>query len=375
MRCSVGLDRAAGSARARNILIGGTRNVRSRYRGGRGWRWIFLPHQHGRRLTSHACPRPPGVQAIYRYPVEGARPSRCAEALSSPARRSRGTGAMRSRTGHRGSIRRRRALPKNPVPDADAERAVGRTAPPVMTTATHALTVRRGEGVVAGGWLRTTGRTRRDRDVFRGVLCRRVARAGEMLPAPGPFATARKVVAIINLATVAAIDAGNRRVGPPAALSRQHLCERVAGLGGVRPGRKGHRDRGTARFSSSSASIVAPRPRSIPTPESATWRFRATCRGLRHADCGIYAEGDRRRQDGRRRQPVLRRNRRRPVAAPRARAVFARHPPCGARRRPRQRSSGSAEHVAEERLVREPVSISTPNSGGPAKPPTPVPTA
>ena len=91
---------------------------------------------------------------------------------------------------------------------------------------------------------------RRDRAVLRGVLRRRTARAAEgaaRAPATASPTSRKKVVSIINLASVAGSGERRRRAGQSAALPRQSPCRRLAGLARVRPGRLRDRDRAEAR--------------------------------------------------------------------------------------------------------------------------------
>ena len=180
---------------------------------------------------------------------------------------------MRSRTGRPASTPRRRLLPENPLPDADEERAAG--------AAAHAL--RRRHAYSDRPQRRPRGRARRpshpegprrDRGVssraFAPTNC--AARRRCCAGSGHSFSDVpRKVVSIINLASVAGDRGRRRRAGRSAALSRQPYVYGLAGVARVRPARTGDCHRAVARgCASSSASCAARRPTSTRRPARAT---------------------------------------------------------------------------------------------------------
>ena len=186
------------------------------------------------------------LQAIYRYPVKGLSPEPLQGAELAVGGDHRGRPPL---------CRREWALRLRPggaplsCPSSAISCSCATSGWPMLRTrfdeASHTLVIEAEGREAARGDLRTpAGRAAIER--FLAAFCADELRGPpKVLHAPGfSFSdVARKVLSIINLASVAAVEDGRGSAGPPAALPRQSLRDRLAGLARVRSGRAGDRDR------------------------------------------------------------------------------------------------------------------------------------
>ena len=89
------------------------------------------------------------------------------------------------------------------------------------------------------------GGARRDRNILRGILRRRIARAAEGAARGGPQLFRRGAEGDLDHQPRLGrgIGGGGRRSGPPAPVPRQSPSRRLAGLAGVRSAQRGDRHR------------------------------------------------------------------------------------------------------------------------------------
>ena len=207
----------------------------------------------------------------------------------------RPTGSTPSRTAPPASIRPHRPIfRRSTFPDADAQRTARRACDTHFDDATHVLTVRPNGREAARGDLRTAAGRAAIEALLRRLLRGRAARAAE--DAAGAPATAfptwpHKVVSIINLASVAAVETAVGAPVDPLRFRGNLYVERLAGLGRVRPGRrKSSRSARRAlkvvkRIVRCAATNVEPGTgiRDMKIPQTLMQAFG-------HMDCGIYAE-------------------------------------------------------------------------------------
>ena len=217
------------------------------------------------------------VQSIYRYPGEGAEPRAAAARRAGGGRDPGGRPALC----HRERALRLRsggaALPaQDALSDADAQRAAGHASHPFRGREPHARrsssTAARPRAAICA---RPTAAPRSSASspasapticAGRRRSCTPPASASRMLP--------RKVVSIINLASVAAIEDPVGAPVDPLRFRGNLYVDRLAGLARIRSGRtRRSRSGPTPGSRSSSASCAAPPPTSIPTPACATSRF------------------------------------------------------------------------------------------------------
>ena len=130
------------------------------------------------------------------------------------------------------------------LPDADEERAAGALRSR-YDDASHTLVIDYDGREAVRGDLRTPAGRAAIEQFFAEFCAADLRGPPKVLHAPGfSFSdVARKVVSIINLASVAALEDVVGGAGRSAAFSRQRLCDRLAGLARVRSARAGDRGR------------------------------------------------------------------------------------------------------------------------------------
>ena len=157
----------------------------------------------------------------------------------------------------------------------------------------HVLTIRSDDEIAARGNLESPEGRAAIEAFFANQHAGDIKGPPKLLASPGHSFSdvARKVVSIINLDSVAAIENMVGAAGPSVALSRQPLRRGLAGLARVRSGRPNARDwrslalKVVKRITRCAAVNVDPdtAARDLDIPH-------ALMRRLGHADCGIYAE-------------------------------------------------------------------------------------
>ncbi len=234
----------------------------------------------------------PHLHAIYRYPIKGLSPDRLARAMLSPGQTVPGDRLYAIENGPSGfdpvecpylSKQHFLMLMKN-------ERLA--TLRTMFDQERHVLTVRLGKDEVARGDLRTAAGRASIESFFAGYCADELRGPPKILHAEGHSFSdvARKVVSIINLASIAAVEdmvgapvnplrfRANLNVSGWPAWSELDLVGRTLAIGAARV-------KPVKRIVRCAATNVDPDTglRDLAIPQ-------ALMRNLNHADCGIYAE-------------------------------------------------------------------------------------
>jgi len=185
------------------------------------------------------------IAGIYRYPVKGLTPEPLPRAALNIGQRSWPTAATPSKTAPQASIRPSRNGCRNRI---FLMLMRDEWLVPLKThfdDASHVLTIRRDGEIVAQGDLETAEGRAAIEQFFASQHAGEIKGPPKILTSPGHSFSdvARKVLSIINLASLRAIENMGRRAGASAAFPRQPLCRGLAGLARGRPGRPNARDR------------------------------------------------------------------------------------------------------------------------------------
>jgi hypothetical protein len=217
------------------------------------------------------------VQAIYRYPVKGLTPEWLRRTALQPGKTLTADRRYAIENGPSGFDPAAPAyLPKIRFLMLMRNARLARLTT-VYDDATTLLTIRAGDDEVARGALATDEGRRRIEAFFATFCADELRGPPQLLEAPGHSFSdvARKVVSIINLGSVAAIETAiGAPVDPLRFRANMYVQGWPAGASSASSGRPS-RSGAPPACGSSSALCVARRPRSIRTPESATSPSRA----------------------------------------------------------------------------------------------------
>ena len=147
------------------------------------------------------------IQAIHRYPVKGLSPEPLPRTELTPGRTVPSTGSTPSRTARPASTPPTRLFAEAALPDADAERPAGRAAHRVRRSEPRADIHRRDREAARGDLRTPEGRAAIER-FFADFCADELRGPPKVLHAEGHSFSdvAQKVVSIINLASVAALE-------------------------------------------------------------------------------------------------------------------------------------------------------------------------